>query len=193
VPWLRGRARLPRPLRLARDDGFGSRYLTSQSYPRRLKPASRIEKVGPERFLRGARHDLGEQVRVRRPCRCQRQLQARRRRQRLGVHRERPADPLGRVLQRAQHVVGLDRCRLPGHLGGDEGVTVTVSPHPAAEPQEGRHRRRHPAAVGAEQRLVQRPVHGGHQPEQGLVEGGHDRADLVGRGHPGHPELCGPP
>ena len=57
---------------------------------------------------------------------------------RLGVHGQRPADPLGGVLQRAQHVLGLDRRRLPRYLRGHERVAVPVRADPAAEPQERR-------------------------------------------------------
>jgi hypothetical protein len=90
-------------------------------------------------------------------------------------------------------VLGLDDRRLAGDRGGHGRVPVPVAAHPGPEPQERRHRRGRRPAGRAEQHLVERPVDAGHEPEQGLVERRHHRPDLVKRGHPGHPELRGPP
>jgi len=62
--------------------------------------------------------------------------------------------------------------------------------HPAAEPQERRHRG---SGVAAGDRAVEFPVHRGHDAEQGLVERGHDRPDLVDGVHRLDPQLRGPP
>jgi hypothetical protein len=112
----------------------------------------------------------------------------RRRRGRL-VQGQRPADPGGGGLERAQQVVGLDGGGLPGDVRRDERVAVPVRAHPAAEPQEGRHRRRRLPAGLSGQRPVELPVHDGDDAEQRLVERGHDRADLVDRVHRLDPQL----
>ncbi len=90
-------------------------------------------------------------------------------------------------------MLGLDHRRLAGNGGGHGRVPVPVAADPGPEPQERRHRRRRRPAGRAEQHLVERPVDAGHEPEQRLVERRHHRADLVKRGHPGHPELRRPP
>ena len=86
-------------------------------------------------------------------------------------------------------MLGLDDRGLPGHLGGHERVAVPVGAHPAAVPEEGRDRRGGLPGVRFPAGLVQRPVHVGHDLEDGLVERGHHRADLVDRGHGVGPQL----
>ena len=103
------------------------------------------------------------------------------------------ADPPGDPLQPPQHVVGLDGHGRPGGLGGDAGVAVTVAADPAPPAEVGRERRRPGAGGLPGHRLLQRPVGGRHQPEQGGVEHGHDRADLVQRARPAAAELGGAP
>ena len=107
------------------------------------------------------------------------------------MHGQRPADPGRGVLKRAQHVVGLDRRRLPGDLGGHERVAVPVRAHPAAEAQVRGDGLAVVCCFG--EGPVELPVHGGDDPEQRLVERGHDRPDLVDRVHGLDPQLRGPP
>ena len=111
--------------------------------PGRLQPPGQVEQVGPVRLVRAS----GPPARPAAPGGPSRpppgpRRTPRRRRRRARVHGQRAADPGGRVLQRAQHVVGLDDRGLPGHLRGHERVAVPVGADPAAEPQERRDLRR---------------------------------------------------
>ena len=120
--------------------------------PGRAQPLRRVQEIGAERLLRGARDDLRDQFRVRVPRGGERPGDVRS--GRVGMHGERPADPLGGVLQRAQHVIGVDRRCLPGHPRGHERIAVPVAADPAAEPHEGGRLR---CGVPG---LRRRPVHG---------------------------------
>ena len=153
------------------------------------QPLRHVQQVGPVGLLGCSCDDLGQQFRVRGRGRGQRAAQPGGRwRQRL-VQGQRPADPGRGGLKRAQRVLGLDRGRLPGDLRGDERVAVPVRADPAAEPEEGRQRRRSLAAGLAGQRPVKLPVHHWDDLEQRLVERGHHRADLVDRVHRLDPQL----
>ena len=148
--------------------------------PGRGQPPGQVEQERPVGLARRPGGQLGQQLGMRRLGRLQGQAERLAGRRRVGVHGERAADPGGRVLQRAQHMLSLDDRGLPGHLGGDERVAVPVRADPAAEPEERRARR------ALLPRLVQRPVHPRRHLEQRLVERGHHGAHLVdGRHGPG--------
>ena len=157
------------------------------------QPLRGVQQVGPVRFRRRPGGDLGQQFRVGRRGGGQRPAQAGGGRRGLLVEGQRAADPAGRILQRPQHVVGLDGRGLPGDRRGHIRVAVPVGTHPAAEPQEGRHRGGPGLGALLGQRTVEFPVHDGYHPEQRLVERRHDRADLVDRVHRLDPQLGCPP
>ena len=157
------------------------------------EPLGRVQQVGAVGLARRAGGDLGQQLWLLGRGGGERPAQPGGRRGGVLVDGQRPADPAAGRLKAAQRVLGLDRRGLPGHRRRDVRVAVPVAAHPGAEPDERRHRRRRRTARGAEQHVVERPVHGRHQPEQRLVERGHHRADLVGGGHAGDPQLGGPP
>ncbi len=147
------------------------------------------------RLLGGPCADLREEFGVLGLGGLQREREARTRRRGRGVDGEGTADPGGGVLQRTQRVVGVDHRRVPGHLGGHGRVAVPVRADPAAEPQaRGGHRRR--AGAGPWHRaagLVECPVERRGHAEQGVVEHGHDRADLVHRPDRLDPQRRGEP
>src|SRR6266568_8555696 len=103
----------------------------------RAEPLRGVEEIRAEWLLRRARPDLGEQIRVRLRGALDRTLELWARDPRtVGVHGERTADPGRGVLQRAQHVLGLDHHRLLGYLRSHERVAIPVRADPAAKPQE---------------------------------------------------------
>ena len=159
----------------------------------RLEARRDVEQVGPVGLLRGTGRDVGEQLRVCRGGGIERAAQSRRRWRHGFVQGQRPPDPGGHPLQRAQHVIGLDGGGFPGDPGRHERVAVPVGAHPAAEPQERGHPGRDAAAVRARDRVVHRPVERRNDPKQGLVERGHHRPDLIDRVHGVDPQLCGAP
>ena len=157
------------------------------------QPLGRQQQLLEVGLVRPAGGDGGGRAREVGPVALQGGDQLRRGRGRAAGDGQGVADPPGHRLQPAQHVVGLDGHGRPGRPGGDAGVAVAVAPDPAPPAQIGPEGRRPGPAGLAAEGLLERPVGGRDQPEQGGVEHGHDRADLVQRGRPVAAELGGAP
>ena len=110
-----------------------------------------------------------------------------------GVEGQRPADPVRRGLQRAQRMVRAGSPRFPWSPGRSRSG-CRPGPRPPSCPGGGmRARPPGPPRTRPRQRGFQAPVQPGQHPEEGLVEGGHDRADLVQRLHCLDPQHRGTP
>ena len=111
----------------------------------------------------------------------------------VGVERQCAADAARGALEAQQHVLARDRGRLAGDGCRDERVAVAVAADPRADP----HERAHDGRAAARRRPLQRVVDAAVDVRDGgverLVEDGHHRADLVGRGRLLGPQRRGAP